>query len=111
MKNAWVVVGALAVLGIGYFAIGGGGDQDTAVAQFDAVSGKQVVLPVEGMTCASCAISVKWALNSVEGISDVKVDVGKAQVAVTYADGSVTLDQMIEAINKTGFVASKPAAG
>ena len=111
MKNVWMVAGALAILGVGYFAIGGGGDQEVAVAQADVVPGTQVVLPVKGMTCSSCAVSVKWALNGVEGIRDVKVDVGKGEVAVTYADDAVTLDQMIEAINKTGFVASKPAAG
>lgn len=111
MKNVMVIVGILSVLGIGYFVFGGGGDQDKVVAEADAVPGKQVVLPVEGMTCSSCAVSVKWALDGVEGIRDVKVDVEKGQVAVTYADGSVTLDQMIEAINKTGFTASKPAAG
>lgn len=72
---------------------------------------KQVVLPVEGMTCGGCAISVKAALKGLKGVREAKVDVDKGEAVITYAEGEVTVDQMVRAINSTGFRARRPSAG
>ena len=72
---------------------------------------KQVALPVEGMTCGGCAISVKAALKGLKGVRDANLDVEKGEAVVTYTEGAVTVDQMVQVINGTGFTARRPSAG
>ncbi|MDH4135874.1 MAG: heavy-metal-associated domain-containing protein, partial [Anaerolineae bacterium] len=35
---------------------------------------KQITLPVQGMTCASCVAHVERALKNVDGVADVNVN-------------------------------------
>ena len=81
------------------------------MATAESIPAEQVTLPVEGMTCGACAVSVKMALNKLDGIRRAKVDVENGEAVITYTEGKVTLEQMIQAINSTGFTARKPSAG
>jgi len=75
------------------------------------VSAERVALRVEGMTCAGCAVSVRLALNGLEGIYEAEVDVEGSKAVVAYAPEKVTIDQMVQAINATGFKAHGPTSG
>jgi copper chaperone CopZ len=69
-----------------------------------------VVIPVKGMTCGGCESAVKIAVKRLEGIVAVEADHKKGEATVTYVKDKVTVEQIVEAINKTGFKASMPAA-
>ena len=45
-----------------------------------------VTLLVPGMTCSSCPITVKHALNKVEGVSEAQVSFATKQATVTFDD-------------------------
>lgn len=62
-------------------------------------------IPVSGMTCGSCAVAVRKALTSLEGVKKVDVSVEQNKATVVYEDSQVTEKQLREAINKTGFKA------
>ena len=62
-------------------------------------------IPVSGMTCGSCAVAVKKALTSLEGVKKADVSVEQNKATVVYEDSQVTERQLREAINKTGFKA------
>ncbi len=62
-------------------------------------------IPVTGMTCGSCAVAVKKALTSLEGVKKADVSVEQNKATVVYEDSQVTEKQLREAINKTGFKA------
>ena len=70
-------------------------------------SAKEVTtqIPVTGMTCGSCAVAVKKALTSLEGVKKADVSVEQNKATVVYEDSQVTEKQLREAINKTGFKA------
>lgn len=108
MKVAVVILGIL-ILGGGTLLYMNSSDKPKTNEETGPV--KQVVLPVKGMTCEGCAVSVKIALKDLEGVKDTEVDTEKGKATVTYIEGKVTVDQIIEAINKTGFAAQKPSAG
>src|SRR5699024_273794 len=59
-------------------------------------------LPVEGMTCASCVGRVEAALNSMQGVSNVSVNLvtNKAQF---QKDNNVALDEVVKAVEKAGY--------
>ncbi len=60
-------------------------------------------IKVSGMTCGSCAVSVKSALTKVKGVKSADVSYEKAQAIVVYDDTQTNEQQLREAINKTGF--------
>ncbi len=62
-------------------------------------------IPVSGMTCGSCAVAVRKALTSLEGVKKADVSVEQNKATVVYEDSQVTEKQLREAINKTGFKA------
>jgi len=60
-------------------------------------------LRVEGMTCGHCEIAVQDAVRKLPGIKNVKADKGKKEASVEYDASLVTPDQIISAINETGY--------
>ncbi|MBU4260768.1 MAG: heavy-metal-associated domain-containing protein [Proteobacteria bacterium] len=57
---------------------------------------------INGMRCAHCSGSVTKALEGIDGISNVKVDLEKGEA--TYAENrAVPLTSIKEAISKIGF--------
>lgn len=57
---------------------------------------------VEGMTCASCVGRVEKALQEVEGVSNVSVNLATERATLT-ADNTVTPDMLREAVNRAGY--------
>lgn len=67
-----------------------------------------IVLPVEGMTCVTCEASVEGALKGLPGVVSARAATKSQNVLVEYQPGRVTFEQMVEAINKTGYKARLP---
>ena len=70
-------------------------------------SAKEVTtqIAVSGMTCGSCAVAVRKALTSLEGVKKADVSAEQNKATVVYEDSQVSEKQLREAINKTGFKA------
>lgn len=75
-----------------------------------AAETETVSLAVEGMTCASCTFAVKAALKKLDGVEGAKVSFREKSAVVTYDPQRVTPDDMVSAIDDTGFAASLPEA-
>lgn len=63
-----------------------------------------VTLSVGGMTCASCAARIEKRLNRIDGVH-ASVNFATEQAAITYPD-SVTTDDLVAAVEATGYTAS-----
>lgn len=63
------------------------------------------IIQVEGMTCGGCAASVRQALIRREGVTSAEVSLEKKQAVVKYDPAKVKREQLVEAINQTGFKA------
>ena len=55
---------------------------------------------IKGMRCGHCVNSTKKALEAIEGISDVEVDLDKGEA--TY-DGDIDIEVIKEAVTSIGF--------
>lgn len=64
---------------------------------------KTVTLAVPGMTCATCPITVKKALNKVNGVTKVEVSLHKMQAIVTYDDAKTTVQALTDATANAGY--------
>jgi P-type Cu+ transporter len=63
----------------------------------------EVLLPIEGMTCASCVRRVEKALRRVDGIAEASVNLATERARVVYDPSIATLDQMRAAVEKAGY--------
>jgi mercuric ion binding protein len=64
---------------------------------------KTVTLKVPGMTCPACPITVRKALDKVDGVSKVEVQYEKKQAIVTYDDAKTDTKALIKATTNAGF--------
>lgn len=68
----------------------------------------EVVIPVDGMTCFTCTITVEHSLQALEGVSDAAASVPDRSVKVSYDPDRVTVPRMVAAVNETGYRARLP---
>lgn len=64
---------------------------------------QQVTLNVQGMSCGKCSKAVEDSVGAVTGVTDVSVNLGDAQVAITFDEAAVTIDTLKEAIEEQGY--------
>ena len=66
-----------------------------------------VTLSVPGMDCAACPITVKAALNKVEGVSSIEVDYPNRMIVVSFEDTLVSVDDLTKATTDAGYPSSQ----
>jgi copper chaperone CopZ len=81
------------------------GDSQVRVASLNV---KSMTVPVSGMDCALCAFPIKARLHELPGVGKVDVDVPNGRVSVNYDPSRVKPEQLLAAINSTGYKASPP---
>jgi Cu+-exporting ATPase len=64
---------------------------------------KKIVLPVEGMTCASCVSHVEGALKDVAGVLSANVNLATEQATVEFDDDMATISALIHAVDDSGY--------
>ncbi|HZI22762.1 MAG TPA: heavy metal translocating P-type ATPase [Gemmatimonadales bacterium] len=67
------------------------------------MSKARIVLPIEGMSCASCAATVQEALGSVGGVADATVNYATAKAAIDYDDAQTTVAELIKTVRAAGY--------
>ncbi len=70
----------------------------------------KVELPIDGMTCASCAGRIERGLNAVDGVS-ASVNFATERAAVAFDAEAVAPERLLEAVEAAGYRASLPADG
>jgi Cu+-exporting ATPase len=64
---------------------------------------EKVILPVQGMTCASCVNRVEKALKSLKGVVDVNVNFATQRASVEYLSGEATVKGLKQAVRDAGY--------
>ena len=67
------------------------------------MSTKQVTLPIQGMTCASCVAHVTHGLEQVPGVAGVQVNLATEKATVTFDNSPVPLTTLVQAVQGTGY--------
>ena len=68
---------------------------------------KTVSIPVEGMSCVSCAARVKRTVKGIEGVQHVEVSLEHREAVVRFSPDKVTPERLEAAINELGYKAGK----
>ena len=64
-------------------------------------------LPIEGMTCAACAVRVEKKLNKLHGVS-AAVNYATERASVAFDAATVSPEQLVAAVESAGYGASLP---
>ena len=64
-------------------------------------------LPIDGMTCASCANRVERTLNTLDGVS-ASVNYATEKATVAFDAGSVRPEELVAAVEAAGYHAVLP---
>ncbi|WP_313892185.1 cation transporter [Psychrobacillus sp.] len=64
---------------------------------------ESVTFNVQGMSCGSCGNKVNGSIRKLEGIEDVQVNVVAGEVAVSFDEARVAVDQVVAAIESHGY--------
>jgi len=76
--------------------------------ELTAPAGVQITIPVEGMTCFTCEIAVQSAVKKLPGVNQVKASAKNGTAMVSYDPAKSSLDDIVKAINETGYKATRP---
>jgi mercuric ion binding protein len=64
---------------------------------------QSVTLSVPGMNCAACPITIKKALEKVDGVMAVAFDLERKQAAVSFDDTRTSAARLIQATTDVGY--------
>jgi len=76
-----------------------------------AAATQRADLSIEGMTCASCSVTVRTAVNKLEGIGTIEVDVDGGSAAVTYDPAKTSPEAIATAITGAGYTTTVSTKG
>jgi mercuric ion binding protein len=76
-----------------------------------AVQQESRTFAIENMTCAACPITVRKAMQGVEGVKSVDVDFGAKTVTVVYDPAETTSDAIAQASTNAGYPAKLTTHG
>jgi len=105
MINALLLLAAASVAGLSLPAAVQAGEASEGAA----ASERTVTFTVEKMTCAACPITVRQAMQKVEGVESVTVDF-EARTATVVFDATVTTPDQIGAASADAGYPATPAS-
>ncbi len=65
--------------------------------------GKEVIIPIGGMTCASCANAVERATGKLPGVVQVSVNFATEKMSVRYDPEMIRISEIKQAVVKAGY--------
>lgn len=107
MRNLLILgsaIFALATAGMTLFGQAGAAWAGPEAGHEHAIEQSQT-FNVEKMTCATCPITVKKAMQRVDGVKSVKVDLDSKTAVAVYDPSVTTVDKIAAASTDVGFPA------
>jgi copper chaperone CopZ len=85
---------------------GCGSPIDRAAPASPVTASRSASLAIEGMTCASCSVTVQVAVRRLDGIATVAVDVDQGRAVVTFDPTRVDAGRIAAAVTAAGYSAT-----
>ncbi len=64
---------------------------------------KQIILPIEGMTCANCAATIERNLKKVQGVQEASVNLSSERAIVGFDEEKATVEDFVKRIRRAGY--------
>ena len=66
---------------------------------------REILLPISGMTCASCVNAVQKAIGKLDGIREVNGNLATEKARVVYDPSKVRISEIKDAVSRAGYQA------
>ena len=66
---------------------------------------KEIIIPIGGMTCASCAKAVEKSIGKLDGIDEVSVNYATEKAKVVYDPSKTRISEIKDSVSKAGYQA------
>jgi Cu+-exporting ATPase len=76
---------------------------DTSPGDAPQAEHSEIMLPIGGMTCASCVRRVERALQKVEGVAEAGVNLATERATVKYNPSVANIDSLRAAVERAGY--------
>lgn len=106
------VISALFTGLIGVFTLSAAACSEPApqvIKSTQAAGMKTVVIPIEGMSCMSCAAKVTKTLEGLKGVSNAEVNLAERNARVQFAPNAIPVSQIVAAVKGLGYEVGAPA--
>lgn len=97
-----------AVMGAALFTDIGAAEQKPQPPAKEVSTSREIVVPVEGMSCVACVARVKKEISAMPGVAAVKVDLAERNARISFDPKRVSPQQIAAAIDKLGYKAGEP---
>lgn len=104
MERAIFIAIGLLALGVAGFPLALG-VLPQAAAQSVAADAEMTTFAIENMTCALCPLTVRKAIEGVEGVQSVTVDFDAKTATVVFDPAVTTLDVIAASSTDAGYLA------
>jgi copper chaperone CopZ len=72
----------------------------------DVARDQLALIRVEGMHCHKCEERIQKLLSAYPGVREVEVDFNSGQASVLFDRGTVSISELMEAVNAAGYHAT-----
>ncbi len=62
------------------------------------------IIKIEGMMCGHCQANVERSVSTLNGVTDVNVDLAAKQATVTFDPALASLDDIKAAVKDAGYI-------
>lgn len=66
---------------------------------------REIMLPISGMTCASCSNAVQRVIGKLDGVEEVSVNLATEKARVVYDSSQTRISEIKNAVEKAGYQA------
>lgn len=60
-------------------------------------------LKIDGMHCSSCAMTIDFDLEDLEGVSSVQTSYARQECDIEFDEKAVTLEEISKVVEKSGY--------
>ncbi len=71
------------------------------------MANQRLTLPIEGMSCAACAVTVQGALGAVPGVAQASVNYATGKASIDYDDRQTGVVPLVHAVREAGYDAGQ----
>src|SRR4051794_38816310 len=71
------------------------------------MANSRITLPIEGMTCGACALTVQKHLAATPGVADASVNYATGKATVSIDDAAVRVTDLVSSVRNAGYDCSK----
>ena len=64
---------------------------------------KNIILPIQGMTCANCVATIERNLKKEKGVAAVSVNLSSERAVVNFSEKETNLDALIQRVERAGY--------